>query len=98
MLNDSSEPFEYTFNTLDFPVGVHSIGRTAFYDDDGILVEVGGSFPVYFEHQDRSLEQTLYAGISIALVSISIAVVAYIIYRILRERSRRAPDSRFMSE
>ncbi|MGY5853183.1 MAG: hypothetical protein RTU92_06420 [Candidatus Thorarchaeota archaeon] len=94
VLNATSQPFSWSFNTLDYPVGLHSIAFTAF-NTDGPTVERGGVVTLYFEHQDRSLAQTLYSGLSITLVSLVVCVTIIVIFVQLRKRPKRADTSRF---
>lgn len=91
MFNDTSEPFEWNFSTLDFSVGVHSIGVTAFNTEGNGVKYHGATATLFFEHQDRSGDQLLYTGVSIAIVAATIAavgIVSYVIYRRYSSRIR----------
>ncbi len=104
MLNDSSEPFEWVFNTLDFSVGLHTFHWEAYHWESyafvgHALVGVGGSFSLYLEHEDRSYEEPLYSGLStgllVGLLIAGVPVTSVVIYRHLKKQPRKEHDTDF---
>jgi len=83
--NATSEPFEFSFSTLDYSVGEHDLDHLAKKTLGGALV--GGGMPLFFEHQDKSFEQILYNGVSITIVAVSIVVIVGIPF-VYKRRSK----------
>ena len=71
--NATSEPFEFNFNTLDYSVGEHELTRLEKQTVGGALV--GGGMTLFFEHEDKSFDQILYNGVSIAIIAASIVAI-----------------------
>ena len=71
--NATSEPFEFSFSTLDYSVGEHKLDRLAKETLGGSLV--GGGITLFFEHQDKSFDQILYNGVSITIIAASIVAI-----------------------
>jgi hypothetical protein len=93
MLNDTSEPFEWNFSTLDFSVGVHSIGVTAFNTEGNGVKYHETTATLFFEHQDRSADQILYTGVSLTIVITGICIVGFVSYALFKRHSSRTPSS-----
>jgi hypothetical protein len=96
--NTTSAPYECNFSTLDYSIGLHRIGILTCYEPRGGLD--GGGRTYFFEHQDRSGEQVVYTGASIAVVGANIASIfgvvfaCYKVYKISKQYSK-ARTSRF---
>ena len=95
--NVTSAPYEWNFSTMDFEAGIHEI-RVVAWDDTG---GVGGGRTFFFEHQDKSGEQLLYTGASVAVTAacivslLGISFASYKFYKWYSSRFRRHNDSRF---
>lgn len=93
LLNDSSEPFEWRFSTLDFSVGLHRLAVMAHhhYDGDwGVLASAGSTFTLYFEHEDGSQTASLLNGMSMGLqVGYLIIGVALVLVEIRRRAKKQ---------
>ena len=71
LYDSSTAPFEWVFNTLDYPVGEYDLTITA-YSADGTPSSQTVSY--YFEHTDRSMEQQFGTTSSLEFALIIIAV------------------------
>ena len=89
VFNATSEPFGWNFSTLDFPMGIHTIDITAFNTQDNGVHYHGVTMTLFFDHQDKSNDQVLYNGISIAVAATGISAVGFASYMLFKRYSSR---------
>ena len=83
--NATSAPYECNFSTLDWSVGEHDVGYMKS-DSHGSGLD-GGGRTYFFEHQDKSGEQILYASASLTVITaslISLFGVGFACYRLAK--------------
>jgi len=107
VLNDTTEPYVWEFCTLDYPEGLYLVNWEATYYKNystvafgssdlnpAVLVHVGGSSVLYFDHYDRSFENTTYNILSqillIVIMSVSFVVLYQVIKKVPKKIQRRS--------
>ena len=74
--NDSSDPFSWEFDTLDFTVGEHTIIVTVYSSEN---VTDSQEVTYYFEHEDKSNEQVPYPIVPIGIAVVGLVVLLVIV-------------------